>query len=341
MSADAPKDIGIDYPESDGKPMADNTLQWDWMVKIVGELRDQYDGQLVFIAGDLFWYPMRGHPRIVSAPDAMVVFDRPPGYRGSYKQWEEANLGPQVTFESLSPSNTEDEMEERRQFFERHGVEEYYYIDPYANLIRIYIRGPSGLELVAEPHGFVSPRLGMRVHALDELKLFRADGREFLTRQERVSEIEAELEKTAMAFEEVRTRAIEEARRADTEQERADAEQERADAEQSRADGEQERADAEQGRADAEHERAEAEHERADGEQERAEAERARADVELRRADEAQLRAEAEQERANAELLRANAERQRADTAELAQARLAAKLRELGIDPADFLRPTG
>lgn len=25
------------YPESDGKPMADNTLQWDWIVKIVGE----------------------------------------------------------------------------------------------------------------------------------------------------------------------------------------------------------------------------------------------------------------------------------------------------------------
>ena len=46
------------YPESDGKPMADNTVQWDWMVKIVGELRDRYAGQEVFVAGDLLWYPV-------------------------------------------------------------------------------------------------------------------------------------------------------------------------------------------------------------------------------------------------------------------------------------------
>ena len=38
------------YPESDGKPMADNTVQWEWMVLIVEELREQFVGQEVFVA---------------------------------------------------------------------------------------------------------------------------------------------------------------------------------------------------------------------------------------------------------------------------------------------------
>ena len=36
MSTNAPLTPDVVYPESDGRPMADNTLQWDWMVKIVG-----------------------------------------------------------------------------------------------------------------------------------------------------------------------------------------------------------------------------------------------------------------------------------------------------------------
>jgi hypothetical protein len=70
MSTDTTSELVV-YPESDGKPMADNTLQWDWMVKIVGELRTQYAGQQVFVAGDLFWYPVEGNPKVVAAPDAL------------------------------------------------------------------------------------------------------------------------------------------------------------------------------------------------------------------------------------------------------------------------------
>jgi hypothetical protein len=79
MSTSASPTTEAVYPDSDGKPMADFTLQWDWMVKIVGELREVFAGQTVFIAGDLLWYPVEGDPRIVTAPDALVVFDRPPG----------------------------------------------------------------------------------------------------------------------------------------------------------------------------------------------------------------------------------------------------------------------
>ena len=48
----------IFYTESDGKPMADNTLQFRWIVKIKENLEILFaDVADVFIAGDLLWYP--------------------------------------------------------------------------------------------------------------------------------------------------------------------------------------------------------------------------------------------------------------------------------------------
>ncbi len=40
----------------------------------------------------------------------MVAFGRPKGERGSYQQWKENNIPPQVVFEILSPGNTQTEM---------------------------------------------------------------------------------------------------------------------------------------------------------------------------------------------------------------------------------------
>lgn len=60
----------------------------------------------------------------------MVALGRPPGYRGSYKPWEEENIAPQVVFEILSPSNTRREMGEKQKFYENYGVLEAYYYDP-------------------------------------------------------------------------------------------------------------------------------------------------------------------------------------------------------------------
>ncbi len=104
----APIEPQLFYPDSDGKPMADNTVQYRWIVRLVANLRYLFKEQTVFVAGDLLWYPQQVTvpPAPRQAPDAMVVFGRPPGERGSYKQWEEDNIAPQVVFEILSPSNS-------------------------------------------------------------------------------------------------------------------------------------------------------------------------------------------------------------------------------------------
>ena len=116
----------IIYPESDGKPMSDNTLQFRWITTIKTNLDWLFaEDETVFIAGDLLWYPTEGDNKKSQAPDVMVVFGRPKGERGSYQQWKEGNLAPQVVFEILSPSNTQAEMSRKLLFYERYGVEEY------------------------------------------------------------------------------------------------------------------------------------------------------------------------------------------------------------------------
>jgi len=239
MSADATAADPVVYPESDGKPMADNTLQWDWMVKIVGELREQFVGKDVFVAGDLFWYPVKGEPKLVQAPDALVAFGRPAGYRGSYKQWEEGGVAPQVVFEVHSPSNSRDEMYAKRRFYNKHGVEEYYYLDPYENRAFGWVRIEGELEAVTPLNEYISPRLGIRFEeGKGHLKLFADDGHEFRTREERVAEIEEELCKTMLAFEEQRERANQAVAEMHEEQQRAEEEFRRAEAERERAEAE-------------------------------------------------------------------------------------------------------
>lgn len=66
------------YPESDGKPTADNIKQFRWIVTIEGGIESLFhDREDVFVAGNLFWYPVKDHPEIRMAPDVMVVFGRP------------------------------------------------------------------------------------------------------------------------------------------------------------------------------------------------------------------------------------------------------------------------
>ncbi len=173
----------IEYPDSDGQPMADNTLQFRWIVTIQGNLDALFaDKADVFVAGDLLWYPVEGQPHIRRAPDALVAFGRPKGYRGSYQQWLEGNIAPQVVFEVQSPGNRPEEMDRKFEFYDRHGVEEYYLYDPEENALLGWLRGDGHLQPILPMHGWVSPRLGIRFdRSGEELAIYLPSGRPFLT----------------------------------------------------------------------------------------------------------------------------------------------------------------
>jgi Uma2 family endonuclease len=305
------------YPDSDGQPMSDNTLQYQWIVTIHGNLDAMYPPDAnVFVAADLLWYPVEGEQTIRAAPDDMVVFGRPKGYRGSYQQWREGGIAPQVAFEILSPSNRPEAMQEKFEFYERYGVEEYYVYDPHRVRLTGYRRVGSELQEIETMDGWVSPRLGIRFDLSGlELVIWRPNHERFLTFAE---------------LEEARKRAREQ-----TKQAMELAEQERRQREEAQARAEQERQQREEAQARAEQERQQREEAQARAEQERRQREeaQARAEQERQQREEAQARAEQERRQREEAQARAEQERRQREEAQARAERLAARLRDLGIDP--------
>jgi Uma2 family endonuclease len=170
--------------------MSDNTLQFEWIVTIKEGLDAVFkDDPNVFVAGDLLWYPVEGDPKIRQAPDALVAFSRPKGYRGSYKQWEEGGTAPQVVFEVLSPGNRFPEMQRKFQFYERYGVEEYYLYDPDHAILDGWLRSGDSLQEIPDVHNWTSPRLGVRFEVKGgTFTLYGPDGRPFATYQELIAQ---------------------------------------------------------------------------------------------------------------------------------------------------------
>ena len=173
----------IIYPDCDGNPMSDNTKQFRWIVTIKENLELIYaENPDVFVAGDLLWYPVEGNNTIRQAPDIMVAIGRPKGDRGSYQQWKEAGIAPQVVFEILSPGNRLAEMQRKLSFYERHVVSEYYIYDPDRIDFAGWMRVDGKLESIEEPQNWVSPLLGIRFDLEpNSLQIYRPDGQPFLS----------------------------------------------------------------------------------------------------------------------------------------------------------------
>ena len=186
-SAILPESGIIEYPYEDDVPSADSTLQFDWLERLFAGLEAQYrDAVDVMVASNNLWYPVEGDPRTSSAPDIMVAFGRPKKVRKSYLQWKEEGIGPQVTMEIRSGSNSTKNLKKCFEFYQRFGVEEYYLIDPWKDTLDGWTRVGKKLKKIAKMNGWVSPRLGIRFDVrADWLHMIGADGQEFLMVRER------------------------------------------------------------------------------------------------------------------------------------------------------------
>ena len=195
----------VAYPETDGKPRAENTVQYRYLTTIKGGLEVVFrDRQDVFVAGDLFWFPVEGSPELRTAPDVMAVIGRPKGDRSSYRQWEEANIPPQIVFEITSPSNSLGEIA-KTLFYEQHGVEEYYVYDPDRGELDGWLGHEGGFKRIPEMRGWMSPRLEVRFELEGKhLRVYDPQGTPFAT------------------YEELADQAMKEATRADQEAARAE-----------------------------------------------------------------------------------------------------------------------
>ena len=191
--------VDVEYPESDGQPMAENETHYLLLTTVKSNLEILFkDDPNVFVAGNLLWYPVEGNNTIRVASDVFTVFGRPKRLmvdgeevlRGSYRQWEEGGIASQVVFEFRSPGNRAGELEEKLDFYERYDVEEYYLYDPVRNVLRGWLRQDGRLVEIDEIDGWRSPRLRIRFErTIKSLRICYPDGQPFLTDVEREEQL--------------------------------------------------------------------------------------------------------------------------------------------------------
>ena len=134
----------VDYPCSDGRPMAESEAQLRAMLYVVWVLYTHFrDRSDVYVGADMFIYCEEGNPGAVVAPDVFVAIGAPKRAqdpRLSYKLWEEPK-GPDFVLEVVSRSTWPVDRDRKRALYASLGVEEYWLYDPPGERLERRLRG--------------------------------------------------------------------------------------------------------------------------------------------------------------------------------------------------------
>lgn len=120
----------IQYPDSDGKPIAENDPQYRAIVNTRFAL-EQYSLQepQVYVGADLLIYYEEGDTHKSVAPDVFVSLGVPKHARRTYQIWMEGKA-PDVVFEIASPGTWRADLGWKRGLYLGIGVQEYFLFDP-------------------------------------------------------------------------------------------------------------------------------------------------------------------------------------------------------------------
>jgi Uma2 family endonuclease len=120
----------IDYPESDGEPMAETDVHYRLMTDLRFELEQFFRGESdVYVSGNILFYYVEGNPKKRVAPDVFVARGVRKGDRRVYKLWEEGRA-PEVVFEVSSRQTWREDLNTKWRLYEDLGVKEYFIFDP-------------------------------------------------------------------------------------------------------------------------------------------------------------------------------------------------------------------
>lgn len=123
-------DDGIDYPDSDGKPIGETEYHVDAIFALKDALQSHFRARTdVHVAADMFLYFEKGNPAANKSPDVMVTKGVGNHKRRTFKTWVEGTA-PQVIFEIVSRKTRKEDTVVKPPLYARLGVKEYFLFDP-------------------------------------------------------------------------------------------------------------------------------------------------------------------------------------------------------------------
>jgi len=132
----------IQYPSSDGEPMAESDITRDYMTYGVEALKLHFQGRSdVYVSANSFVYYEEGNKAAVVAPDIYVVFGVIKRQRDNYKIWKEAGIVPQFVLEITSETTQDVDQETKPEIYASLGVREYFQYDPSGDYLNPILQG--------------------------------------------------------------------------------------------------------------------------------------------------------------------------------------------------------
>jgi Uma2 family endonuclease len=137
----------VEYPSSDGLPMAESDFQRKPLTYAVEALDIYFQHRAdVYVSGNMFIYYEEGNPEAGVAPDVFVVFGTTRRERSSYFLWQEPK-GPDFVLEITSRRTRSQDQGPKRGTYAFLGIPEYFQYDPTGD----YLMPPiQGLHLVGD-----------------------------------------------------------------------------------------------------------------------------------------------------------------------------------------------
>jgi Uma2 family endonuclease len=132
----------IEYPESDGKPMAETPVHMLVMWNTIQTLIDWFsDDPKVYVWGNMMLYYVKDDPKMTVSPDVFVVkgIDKQKERR-VFKTWEEKK--PKLVIEITSRKTRKEDLGSKKDRYQNElKVPEYFLFDPKGEWIKKKLRG--------------------------------------------------------------------------------------------------------------------------------------------------------------------------------------------------------
>lgn len=131
----------IDYPESDGRPVAETERHIDEIFDLIHTLRTRYvKVPDVYVAGNMLMYYVPGNIKKCVSPDVFLVEGVSKEKRRTYKVWEEGRA-PSLVIEVTSKSTWSEDLIEKKEKYARLGVKEYFLFDLLGEYLHPHLQG--------------------------------------------------------------------------------------------------------------------------------------------------------------------------------------------------------